>query len=335
MLENITQSYLPEMTFPSRVIDYDRCTGCKRCYDSCPTAGYKWSEDNKPIPVGYGGLKQACLNCWNCVSVCPVNAITITGNLIIEKGRYRTLLKSELAYPNPLQMKDDQPFEKIEKDLSEVEKAIYKRRSNRIFRDKAVPDNMIKRVLEAGRFAPSAGNCQPYKFLVITNQALIREFETRSMKLLRLTKNLYLHKKGKRRLWRNVIFTLWSLVMINKVDPRPITAMEKGDINDDRLYFNTPVMIMVLKDKRGISNPDLDTGICCQNMVLAAHSLGLGTCYISLPITPLVMPVMAGFRKKLGIAYPWVPVTTIAIGWPRGKIDGIIKRDTPQTEWFT
>ncbi|HOO70974.1 MAG TPA: nitroreductase family protein [Spirochaetota bacterium] len=334
MFENIIQAYLPEIGFPTRVVDKDKCTGCKRCYESCPTGGFKWGDDNKPEPIGYGGLEQACLNCWNCLAVCPSGAISVSGPLKIKRGRYRSLLKGEMKYPDPLNQKSEQSYEKAEARLTPVEKAIYRRRSNRLFRDKAVSDELLHRVIEAGRFAPSAGNCQPYKFLVITDMTLIREFEKKSMKLLRLTKNLYLDKKGKRRFWKNVLFTLWSLTMINKVDPRPITAMEKGDNCDDRLYFNAPAMIMVLKDARGISNPDLDAGICCQNMVLAAHSLGLGSCYISLPITPLTMPLMAGFRKKLGIRYPWVPVTTIALGWPKGKIDNIVKRDTPQIEWY-
>jgi nitroreductase/NAD-dependent dihydropyrimidine dehydrogenase PreA subunit len=334
MFENIIQAYLPVTKYPTRTIDTTRCTGCKRCYDTCPSGGYTWGDDRKPVPSGFGGIDQACLNCGNCIAVCPAGAISMSGLFKIKNGRYRTLLAGEMKYPDPLKLNSANGYENAESRLTPIERAIYLRRSNRIFRDRPVPDDLLHRVLEAGRFAPSAGNCQPYKFLVITDRALISELETRSMKLLRLTKNLYLDRKGKRRLWKNILFTLWSLAMINKVDPRPITAMEKGDRNQDCLFFNAPAVIMVLKDARGISNPDLDAGICAQNMVLAAHSLGLGTCYISLPITPLTMPVMAGFRKKLGIRYPWVPVTTIAFGWPKGKIDGIVKRDSPQIVWF-
>jgi nitroreductase/NAD-dependent dihydropyrimidine dehydrogenase PreA subunit len=335
MFENLVQAYLPKTSYPLRRIDHDRCTGCRRCYDACPSGGFAWGDDNRPRPIGYGGIEQACLNCGNCLAVCPVNAITMSGVLNIEKGRYRTLLSGRMSPPSPLAAGSAKTFDAIKDRLTPVERTIYLRRSNRLFRDREVSRELLHRVIEAGRFAPSAGNCQPYRFLVITDKKLIREFETRSMKLLRLTKNLYLDKKGKRRLWKKTLFTLWSLAMINKVDPRPITAMEKCDTTDGRIYFNAPAVIMVLKDSRGVSNPDLDAGICCQNMVLAAHSLGLGTCYISLPMTPLTMPVMAGFRKKLGIAHPWVPVTSIALGWPRGKIDSVVARDSPRVDWLT
>mgnify|MGYP003681916143 CR=1 FL=1 len=61
--------------------------------------------------------------------------------------------------------------------LTDVEKVIYTRRSNRIFQDKPVPKELIKRILEAGRFAPSAGNCQPWKFIVVTNKNMVKEID--------------------------------------------------------------------------------------------------------------------------------------------------------------
>ena len=48
-----------------------------------------------------------------------------------------------------------------------VEKTILERRSVRNFTEEDVPETLIRRVLEAGRFAPSAGNNQPWKFKVI------------------------------------------------------------------------------------------------------------------------------------------------------------------------
>jgi nitroreductase len=223
----------------------------------------------------------------------------------------------------------------FEKDLTEIERTIFTRRSNRLFKDKPVTKEDLLRILEAGRFAPSAGNCQPYHFIVITRDDIIHELETKSMMVLRLMKNLYLAKNGKRELWKNIVFSIASYMMPNKFDPRPFTAMDKADKRDCRMYFNAPAVILILKHKNGISNPDLDAGICTQNMVLAAHAMGLGTCIVSLPMVPLSYPVMAGFRKKIGIKSPFTAVTSIAIGHPKGKIDGIVERDTPPVTWIT
>lgn len=50
------------------------------------------------------------------------------------------------------------------KDIYEI---IKTRRSVRSFRDKPVDEESLKRILEAGRLAPSAHNAQEYKFVVV------------------------------------------------------------------------------------------------------------------------------------------------------------------------
>ena len=56
-----------------------------------------------------------------------------------------------------------------------VETTIIERRSVRVYRDKPVPEYLVKRILEAGRYAPSAGNCQSWKYVVVQDPALIAE----------------------------------------------------------------------------------------------------------------------------------------------------------------
>lgn len=334
MFESLKQAYLPETDFPYREIDKDKCIRCGRCYEACPTHGFLWEKGEIPQPIGYGGFKAACLNCRNCVAVCPTDAIQITGSYFVRSGRYQTRLLKKVLPPDPLRLNGTKAYEDIQGELTEVEHTIYTRRSNRLFKSREVPRELLERILEAGRFAPSAGNCQPYKFIVITDRKIINELEKKAIKSLRLLKNLYLIKDGKKPLWKKIIFTIASWFMVNKLDPRPMTAMEKADKKNGSMYFDAPAVVLILKDTRGVSNPDLDAGICCQNMVLAAHSLGLGTCIISLPIEPLNMPLMAGFRRRIGIAWPFKAVTSIAFGYPKGKIDGVVKRDTPEVAWI-
>lgn len=53
--------------------------------------------------------------------------------------------------------------------------AIYTRRTIRKFSNRAVEWDKVVEVLDAGRHAPSAGNLQPCKFIVVTNAAKKRE----------------------------------------------------------------------------------------------------------------------------------------------------------------
>jgi len=50
--------------------------------------------------------------------------------------------------------------------------AIMKRRSIRKYQKEAIPDEDLKKILECGRQAPSAANRQPWRFIVVEEQAL-------------------------------------------------------------------------------------------------------------------------------------------------------------------
>jgi len=334
MFDDLKQAYLPRTRFPERTVDREKCARCGRCSDACPTWGFRVDAEGFPVPQGYGGMEQACLNCWNCVAVCPTGALALEGTYFVPEGRYRSLGRGEIGFPDPLGQGPAAAWEEADPELTEVERVIYRRRSVRLFQERPVPRELLARVVEAGQFAPSSGNCMPWKFIVITDRELIREVERQAMKVLRRMKNLYYDPAGKRRAWRNALFSASSWVAVNKIDPRPFTAMEKADRCGGVIYWNAPAVILVAKNGRGIGNPDLDGGIAAQNMVLAAHSLGLGTCYIGLAVEPLTYPHLKKLRERLGIVPPWEPLTSIAVGYPRGRIDGIVKRDRAPVEWF-
>jgi nitroreductase len=46
---------------------------------------------------------------------------------------------------------------------------VLKRRSIRKFKEEPVPEKLLNKVLEAGRWAPSAGNTQPWRFILVTD----------------------------------------------------------------------------------------------------------------------------------------------------------------------
>jgi len=55
----------------------------------------------------------------------------------------------------------------------DVYRAILKRRTIRIFKDKKIPKGILKRLANAGRLAPSARNLQPLEYIVIDNQKIL------------------------------------------------------------------------------------------------------------------------------------------------------------------
>jgi nitroreductase len=57
----------------------------------------------------------------------------------------------------------------------DVYEAIRSRRSVRSYQDKAIPEEVLNRVLDAARMAPSANNVQPWKFIIVKDGKLRRE----------------------------------------------------------------------------------------------------------------------------------------------------------------
>ena len=117
----------------------------------------------------------------------------------------------------------------------------------------------------------------------------------------------------------------------NMFHPIPLGAMKL--IADGKLavWHGAPTVIVILVDGRAPGKPYLDVGITGQNMVLAAHSLGLGTCWVSF-IAPLA--TMPKWKKRLGIRYPYKLVTSISVGYTRGNPDGFVTRETQAVDWF-
>lgn len=56
----------------------------------------------------------------------------------------------------------------------DVSEAIRKRCSVRQFRDKVIPDDVLQRILEAARWAPSPFNTQPWEFIIIKNKEALK-----------------------------------------------------------------------------------------------------------------------------------------------------------------
>jgi nitroreductase len=123
---------------------------------------------------------------------------------------------------------------------------IQARRSTRVFAEKPVEREKILTCVEAARFAPSAENLQPWRFFVLDDTELIQQFGEQSFS------GIYRP-------------TRWAIKA-----PVLIAMAAKMDILVNRLgrYI------------QGTSFYLLDLGIAGEHLILEAHELGLGTCWI-------------------------------------------------------
>lgn len=222
-------------------------------------------------------------------------------------------------------------LEQLKSSFTATEEVILKRRSVRFYKKKQVPEFMIRRVLEAGRFAPSAGNGQPWKFIVVRDPEIIQGLTQTTLKVTRFFKALIDYRKPGNR-WKKPFAKLIIRMKPNDMHPTPFGAVTL--IADEKLglFHGAPTVILIFKDVRGIGSPDLDCGIAGQNMVLAAHSMGLGTCWVS--FVKLAFEYSRKWKTFFNISYPYKFVTSVSIGWPVGNPDGMVERQTHAVEWY-
>jgi len=150
--------------------------------------------------------------------------------------------------------------------LTEVEKAIRERRSVRAYKDKPVPEELLQRVLEAARWAPSAVNLQPWHFVVVREREG-REFISRHSRFLFV---------------RN------------------------------RHISEAPVCIIICGDPRRSKWFQYDCALAGGNIMLAAHSLGLGSCWIGIFDAGAI-------KERFGIPSHLEIVGIITLGYPDGE----------------
>lgn len=222
-------------------------------------------------------------------------------------------------------------IEQWQSQWTSTEEVILRRRSVRSYKKEQVPEYMVKRILEAGRFAPSAGNCQPWKFIVLRDPEIIQGLTDETVRICKLFKSLIDYRvPGKR--WRLPIAKFNIRMKPNDLHPVPfgaVTFIADGKLG---LFHGAPTVILIFKDVRGVSNPDLDCGIAGQNMVLAAHSMGLGTCWVG--FVKLAFQYTRKWKKFFNISYPYKFASSLAVGWPVGEPDGITPRQTHAVDWY-
>jgi len=189
-------------------------------------------------------------------------------------------------------------------------------------KDLDVTDEQIEFILEAARWAPSAGNSQPWEFIVVRDPELRRSIIDIAKKQLKEKIEMEWVTRRTRKVGSDSGFVHAPVFIIIVGDPRTIEAYPVRTRLDkwQSHYFSS------------LSNTVL-------TMVLAAQSLGLGSQWLS----DIASPYFAIMVKSLlGIPDPLMPYHLIPIGYvsrklrpnPRRPLDEMVHHDRYDIEKF-
>jgi nitroreductase len=162
-------------------------------------------------------------------------------------------------------------------DLLELCKS---RRSIRRYKPEIPEKPLIEKILEAAIWAPSGCNEQPWFFSILQNHALMETINQKTKALMSKSETPWIAKMG----------------------------------NDEQfhLFYHAPVVIIVSGRKTSYSSI-IDCSAATQNMLLMAHSCGLGSCWIGLVDHYFSLPES---RETLGIPKEYEGFFAIALGYP-------------------
>ncbi|TFF90309.1 MAG: 4Fe-4S dicluster domain-containing protein [Promethearchaeota archaeon] len=292
-------------------IDNEKCIKCLECVKECPESLFV----KPPTPIGesrkvnFEDPNNICILCGHCIAICPVDAIEYESE--------------ERA----------QEFEGIEDPLKLINfkqqiKILQARRSVRRFKEADVSKENIDLILKATKYAPSARNERSWRFIILRDKEHMEEIRKAVIKMLTLLRTVVKYK------WILKYFAPKSVRdMIEDPTTGPkldefISSYEEGE---DPVFYNAPVVMILYSPSNG-NLSGADAGIALTNTMLAAQSLGLGTCWIGYAQEALNR--YGETKQDLEIPKGMNVNGVLIIGYPDVKFKKIPPRESLDVKWI-
>jgi nitroreductase/NAD-dependent dihydropyrimidine dehydrogenase PreA subunit len=251
--------------------------------------------------------EESCNSCGHCVMLCPSGAISQV----------------------------DCPPENVHSVRSElmptyeqVREMLLARRSIRNFQQKSVDEEIIERVIEGARFAPSAKNTQSTRFIVIRDQAMLHAIASLTAGWLgKVSVRL------KNPVWR-MLYLLAGATDAGEI-MRWVGQFEliakKMEQNTDLVLFGAPVLLLFHGD-RTIRFAEANANLALQNATMISFSLGLGSFYTGYVVTACNHG--RAIPRLIGLPKGHMVYGGLALGYPKIGFSKWIERNPAPVRWI-
>lgn len=258
------------------IINKEKCIGCGLCIDDCPSKVIEMQNDKAVV------VDSECLKCGHCIAVCPKNAVEITDMDMSEVKSYK-----------------DMNYKFETEDLMDFYKSL---RTIRKFKDQEVDDEIIKNIIEAGRYTSTSTNLQDLRYIVVKND--IDKLESMILPKLKFLQKLtgFLGK---------FIKLKYNLSRY---------TFEKGFV-----FRDAKALILI------VSKRDLDAGLAGRSMEILSRAHGLGGLYVG--IFTMFANRNKAIRKALGLNKKEKISACLALGYPDIKYQRSVPKRKAVVEW--
>jgi nitroreductase len=175
--------------------------------------------------------------------------------------------------------------------LNPVLDNIITRRSIRSFTNKQISAEDLNTILLAGSYAPNGMGTQSWRFTAVQGPATMKKVN------------------------EAIRQTLLSIPIVAETHPYVASLIEKARDENANFSYHAPTFIIVsnLKDN---GNAMPDSALAIGNMMLAAHSLGIGSCWVNQLPGLTHMPLIRELLTELDIPENHVVYGSVVMGYP-------------------
>jgi nitroreductase/Pyruvate/2-oxoacid:ferredoxin oxidoreductase delta subunit len=287
-------------TNPPVVITKD-CNGCERCVAVCPSFVLDMVEAKSEVVRG-----DWCIGCGHCGAVCPTGAILNEGicfDLHPKNG------ETPATSPEVLEL------------------LLRERRSIRNYTPDPVPEAVLNKILDVGRYAPTGTNSQNVHYVVLTSPDLVEKLQEMT---IRFYDKIFSRARGRLGL------LLFSLIAGRKTAeylrdslPKVEYANEQIKQGKDRLFYHAPVVILAHAESWDTCS-SFNCSVGLYHCSLMAHTLGLGCCFNG--FLSNAVNHASRIRGWLGIPADHKCYSAMTLGFPNVKYLRLVHRNPPKVE---
>jgi nitroreductase len=255
-----------------------------------------------------------CIACGHCEAVCPAGAARVGG---LEEFVLQTIPVLNSWLPPG------------EYDTPRLVQLMRSRRSCRKYRNKPLSKELLHDLVTVGITAPSGTNSQKWTFTMLAER---RHVETLGDSIAAFFRKL-------NRMARKPLFRLYSKLFrgdaLGCYYRRHYASVRENirsweERREDHLFHGAPALIIVgsLPDA---SCPLEDAVLATQNILLAAHAIGLGTCLIGYAVEAMNRDTT--IKTTIGIPATEPVYAVIALGYPDEPFQRMTGRKKPVLRW--